>query len=280
MSDTTPADSAGQLEPPAADAPDRLPDPVIRRINRHDVVDALAAGLRDFREAPLYGLFFGGVYTLAGLSIIASLAWLDMAYLAYPLAAGFAMIGPFVASGLYEVSRRRELGEPLSFAIVLWSVWEQRRREMGWMAFVAIFLLIMWLYQVRLMIALFLGLRSFSTLAEFIAVVTSTPEGLMFLAIGHVVGALLSALAFTLTVVSFPLLVDRDHDFITAIIASFRAVAVNPVVMLGWAACVVALMVVAILPMFMGLLVILPVLGHATWHLYRRVVAPLPSSEA
>jgi uncharacterized membrane protein len=98
----------------------------------------------------------------------------------------------------------------------------------------------------------------------------------MFLAVGHVVGALLAALAYTLTVVSFPLLVDRDHDFITAIITSFRAVAANPVVMLGWAACVVALMILASLPMFLGLVIVLPVLGHATWHIYRRVVEPLP----
>lgn len=260
----------------AENDPQRLPDPVIRTVTRHDIVEALAAGLRDFRAAPLYGLFFGAVYVAGGLSILACLSWLDMSYLAYPLAAGFAMIGPFVASGLYEVSRRRETGEPLSFGIVLWSIWEQRRREMGWMAFVAIFLLIVWLYQVRLLIALFLGLRSFSTMAEFMTVLTSTPEGLMFLAVGHVVGALLAALAYTLTVVSFPLLVDRDHDFITAIITSFRAVAANPVVMLGWAACVVALMILASLPMFLGLVIVLPVLGHATWHIYRRVVEPLP----
>jgi uncharacterized membrane protein len=255
-----------------------LPEPTIRRIAKQDIVDALAQGLRDFSAAPQYGLFFGGVYALAGIVIFASLFWLDMAYLAYPLAAGFAMIGPFVATGLYEVSRRRELGLPLSFALVLGSVWDQRRREMAWMAFVAIFLMIVWLYQVRLLIALFLGFRSFATLGEFISVITSTPEGLTFLFIGHVVGALLSALAFTLTVVSFPLLVDRDHDFITAIITSFKAVATNPVVMLGWAACVVVLMVAALLPMFLGLLVVLPVLGHATWHIYRRVVAPLPAA--
>jgi uncharacterized membrane protein len=277
MSQSAQPDTVAPAPPGGSD--NRLPEPVVRLISRHDVVEALAAGLRDFRAAPLYGLFFGAVYTLGGIAIVATLGWLDMAYLAYPLAAGFAMIGPFVATGLYEVSRRRELGQPLSFSAVLWSVWEQRRREMGWMAFVAIFLLIMWLYQVRLLIALFLGLRSFSSIAEFVSVITSTPEGLMFLGVGHIVGALLAALAFTLTVVAFPLLVDRDHDVVTAIITSFRAVALNPAVMLGWALCVVVLMIVASLPMFLGLLVVLPVLGHATWHLYRRVVAPLPPAQ-
>lgn len=254
--------------------PGRVPEPVVRTINWHDLSEAFAAGLRDFAAAPQYGLFFGGVYALGGIAIFASLFWLDLAYLAYPLAAGFALIGPFVATGLYEVSRRRELGAPLSFAVVLGSVWEQRRREIAWMAFVSIFLFIMWLYQVRLLIALFLGLRSFGSLSEFLATLVSTPEGLVFLAVGHVVGAILALLAFTITAVSFPLLVDRDHDVVTAIITSFRAVSRNPLVMLGWAGVIAVLMIAAIAPMFIGLFVVLPVLGHTTWHVYRRVVEP------
>ncbi|MCX7341359.1 MAG: DUF2189 domain-containing protein [Hyphomicrobiales bacterium] len=255
-------------------APQRPADPVIRTVTWADVVDALAAGLRDFAAAPQYGLFFGAIYALGGLAIFGSLFWFELVYLAYPLAAGFVLVGPFAAAGLYDVSRRRERGEPLSFRAVLGSVWAQRRREMVWMSFVAVFLMIIWLYQVRLLVALFLGLRSFSTLGEFLGVLVTTPEGLTFLAIGHIVGAILSAIAFTLTVVSFPLLVDRDLDFITAIITSFRAVAHNPVVMLGWGLCVVVLMIAAIVPLFCGLVVVLPVLGHATWHIYRRVVAP------
>ncbi len=257
------------------DAAIPLPEPVVRRITRHDIVEAVAAGLRDFKAEPAYGLFFGLFYAAGGIAVVACLSWLDLTYLAYPLAAGFTMIGPFIASGLYEVSRRRESGEPLSFPIVLGAVWAQRRRELAWMAFVAIFILIMWLYQVRLLIALFLGFQSFSSPGQFISVVTSTPSGWLFLAIGHALGAVLALLAFTITVVSFPLLVDRENDFITAIITSFRAVAMNPVPMLGWGLCVVALMIAAIVPLFAGLIVVLPVLGHATWHIYRRVVEPV-----
>jgi uncharacterized membrane protein len=102
----------------------------------------------------------------------------------------------------------------------------------------------------------------------------------VFLAIGHLVGAALSLLAFSLTVVSFPLLVDRDVDFITAIITSVRAVASNPAPMIGWALCVVLLLIAGAAPMFLGLIVVLPILGHATWHLYRRLVEPLPEPEA
>ena len=252
----------------------RRPEPVVRSVTRHDIVEAVASGLRDFRTEPLYGLFFGGVYAAAGLLMLACLSLIDATYLVYPLAAGFAMLGPFVASGLYEVSRRRETGAPLSFTIVLGAVWAQRQKELGWMAFVVIFFFMVWLYQVRLMIALFLGLRSFATMGEFIAVLFSTPEGLAFLVVGHIIGAILSLIAFMLTVVSFPILVDRDIDFVTAIITSVRAVMKSPAPMIGWAICVVLLLIVGAAPFFLGLIVVLPVLGHATWHLYRRAVEP------
>lgn len=250
------------------------PDPVIRRIAVHDVVEALVAGLRDFQAAPLFGLFFGGIYALGGLAIFLSLGTLGMPYLAYPLAAGFVLIGPFVAVGLYEVSRRREAGVPLVWGEVLGVVFAQSKRELGWMAFTTLFVMMMWLYQVRLLLALFLGFQSFASFNGFLTVVTTTSEGLLFLAVGNLVGAVLACILFSLTVVSFPLLLDRDVDFITAMITSLRAVAANPVPMLGFAAAIAALTFVAMLPAFLGLVVLLPVLGHATWHLYRRVVEP------
>ena len=150
---------------------------------------------------------------------------------------------------------------------------------MGWMAFVTIFIFIVWMYQVRLLMALFLGLKaSFTTIQQFINVVLSTNEGLVFLIVGNVVGAVLSLVLFSLTVVSFPLLLDRDVDFITAMITSVRAVVTSPVRMIGWAAVIVVLMIVSCLPYFLGLLVTLPVLGHASWHLYRRIVAPVAAA--
>ena len=172
----------------------------------------------------------------AALSSSPCLGWLNVSYLAYPLAAGFVMIGPFVASGLYggKPPPRGRTAAHLSPCADL-CVGNSGRRELAWMAFVSMFIMIIWLYQIRLLIALFLGLQTFSSIGEFIAVVTTTSQGLLFLAIGHVIGAILATLAFSLTVVSFPLLVDRDMDFVTAIITSFRAVALNPLVMLGWA---------------------------------------------
>ncbi len=250
-------------------------DPVVRPVAATDVAEALVEGLRDFQALPLYGLAFGALYAAGGIAIILCLTAFGMAYLAYPLAAGFALIGPFVAIGLYEVSRRRETGQPVSFGAI-WST-IRSRSEIGWMAFVTLFVFVAWMYQVWLLISLLLGPHaSFSTLQEFITVVLTTKEGLLFLAIGNAVGALLSLSLFSLTVVSFPLLLEREVDFVTAMVTSVRAVVTSPMPMIGWAAVIAMLLIVSALPYFLGLVVILPVLGHATWHLYRRIVEPLP----
>ena len=250
-------------------------DPVVRPIAATDIAEALIEGLRDFQALPIYGLAFGALYAAGGIAIILCLTAFGMAYLAYPLAAGFALIGPFVAIGLYEVSRRRETGQPVSFGAI-WST-IRSRSEIGWMAFVTLFVFVTWMYQVWLLISLLLGPHtSFSTLQEFITVVLTTKEGLLFLAIGNAVGALLSLILFSLTVVSFPLLLEREVDFVTAMVTSVRAVVTSPLPMIGWAAVIVMLLIVSALPYFLGLVVTVPVLGHATWHLYRRIVEPLP----
>jgi uncharacterized membrane protein len=254
------------------------PMPQVRKISVNDVIDALAAGLSDFRKAPVYGLTIGAFFALGGLFVIFSAAALNLSYLSYPAAAGFVLIGPFAAVGLYEVSRRLESGEELSWSQILGTMWAQKSRELSWMAFVVLFIQIMWMYQVRLLLALFLGFRSFASFEEFLTEVVSTPEGLMFLAVGHVLGAVLSLILFSLTVISFPLLLEEDRDFITAMITSVRAVVTSPVPMIGWAFVVTAVLIVSIIPGFLGLIVSLPVLGHTTWHLYRKCVV-MPEEE-
>jgi uncharacterized membrane protein len=209
-------------------------DPVVRRITTADIAEALTQGLRDFQARPLFGLAFGLIYVLGGISIVLCVTAFGMVYLAYPLAAGFALIGPFVAIGLYEVSRRRELGQPISYG----GIWRTitSRSEIAWMAFVTVFFFVIWMYQIRLLIALLLGLNaSFSSFKEFMTVVLTTNEGLLFLVIGNLDGAALSLILFSLTVVSFPLLLERDVDFVTAMITSVRAVVASPGPMIGWA---------------------------------------------
>ncbi|MDB5509328.1 MAG: hypothetical protein JWL93_1797 [Hyphomicrobiales bacterium] len=259
------------LQEHAPDAPAAaMPD--VRALTIGDLRQCLRLGIGDFLHAPLFGLFFGGVFALIGNVILLALSTRDMSWLIYPFAIAFPLIGPFAAVGLYEISRRVESGTALAWSGVLSVVWAQRRRELSWMAFVILFVLWVWMYQVRLLIALFLGRMSFATWESFFSVVFTTPDGWLFLAIGHLVGGVLALILFSVTVVSMPLLLDRDYDAVTAMIVSVRAVLASPVVMLGWGIFVTLCVLAACAPAFLGLPLVLPVLGHATWHLYRRVV--------
>lgn len=252
--------------------------PQVRAIGFADIAQALAEGWSDFRRAPQFGVFFGGFYAVWGVLIAAMLTVLDMAYLVFPMSIGFVLLGPFLAVGLYEVSRRLERGEALAWSQVLGVIWLQRQRELVWMAFVMLFVFWVWMYQVRLLLALFLGFKSFSDLAGFLRIVLATYEGVLFLLVGSAIGAVLSLVLFSVTVVACPLLLDREADFITAIITSVKAVTTSGLPMIAWGLAVVALVIAASLTAFLGLLVVLPVLGHTTWHLYRRAVVPATSA--
>lgn len=251
--------------------------PSVNTIAWADVRAAIAAGWEDFRAAPLMGAFFGAVYALGGIAVFLVLRYLGTPWLIIPFAIGFPLLGPFAAVGLYEISRRRERGEPLAWRPILTVVLDQANRQIGWMSLVILFIFWIWIYQVRLLLALFLGLQSFSSLSAFLDVVFYTPEGNLFLLIGTCVGGVLAFILFASTVISMPLLLDRDLDFVTAMIVSFQAVFQNLRPMLGWALLVGGLTVLALLPLFLGLVIVMPVLGHATWHLYRKVIAPAPA---
>ena len=246
--------------------------PEVLKLGFSDISGALRAGFGDFVKAPLFGLFFGGVFAFGGILAVVLLTLFNELWLIIPIGIGFPLIGPFAAAGLYEVSRRLEKGEKLSWRGVLIFVFRQREGQMGWMAFVVLFVFWVWLYQVRILIALFLGFKSPSTLGGFLEVVTGSPEGIMFLIVGTLIGAALSLVLFSITVIAMPLLIDSQRDFVTAMITSVKTVLANPVVMIGWGITVTVLAVAALLPLFLGLLVVFPVLGHATWHLYRRAI--------
>ena len=246
--------------------------PTISKIGLEDLRYALANGARDFARAPQFGLFFGGFYAVGGAILVYGSFVLGMLWLVYPLVIGFALIGPFVATGLYEVSRRIENDRELNWSEVLSVMWSQHKRELGWMAFVMLFVFWIWMYQIRTLVAVFFGSAGFADFQGFLDAVLTTANGWNFLIAGHLAGAIISLVLFSITVVSCPLLLDRDVDFVTAMITSIRSVLQSPLVMLGWGVFVVVAIILSALPGFLGLLIVLPILGHATWHLYRRVI--------
>ena len=271
MTETAKTDPAASATPVETSAR----APIVRTVGLGDILEAVADGLRDFRAAPLYGLFIGGVYTFGGWILILLLVQFGLPFLVYPLAAGFAFVAPFIATAFYAVSRSRERNEPLSWGKLLGSVRGAAGRDLGWMALVTGFSLFIWMDIAALLFFGFLGLKSQSA-TELLREIFTTPMGLLFLVIGNSVGATLAMAVFSISVTSFPMLYDRDIDFVTAMITSVKVVLNNPVPMMVWCATIAALIGVSLLSGLVGLLVVLPVLGHASWHLYRRAIEPAP----
>lgn len=249
------------------------PVPEIRDMPVAMIPAVLRAGWRDFRRAPAFGLFFSGVYALGGIVLWLVLSASGREWWLVPFFLGFPLLAPFAAIGLYEVSRRIEAGEPLEWRAVLGVVFAQKDRQLPSMAVVVLLLFMFWMFIAHMTVALFLGLQAMTN-------VTSDPWGVLLsgngpamLAFGTLVGGAFAAVLFAFTVVGLPLLLDREIDFITAIITSVQAVAANPVAMTIWAATIAGVMFLGMLPLFLGLLVVLPVLGHASWHMYRNLTA-------
>lgn len=256
--------------------------PEIRETSRDDIWQALRAGIADFRAAPAFGLFFGGIYAGAGILIFLQLLVWDRPLWIVPLALAFPLIGPFIAVGLYEVSRRREAGEPLLWDEILAVVWRQRQRQLPYLAFVVLAGFMVWIWFARLMVALFLGRIDYAVYSDPGQILATGP-GLAMLVVGSAVGAVIAFVIFSLSAVSIPMLLERDIDFVTAMITSWNAVMKNLGAMLSWAVLIAGSLFAAMIPFFLGLFVVLPVLGHATWHVYRRTIVPpadLPAGPA
>lgn len=264
----------GGSTPPDNLTPQRRAVIKVNKVTADDIKASLKAGFSDFLARPFTSGFFGLFYAVFGILFVWCLVWLEKIWMVMPAAVGFPLIAPFAASGLYEMSRRLQKEESFGWSEILTVMAHQRKREMGWMAFVTLFVLWVWFYQFRIVLVIVLQDSSFSDLNGFINTVLFTPEGWTFLAIGTCVGAFLAAVLFTVTVVAMPMLLDREIDFVSAMLTSIRVVTENPVVMLTWAAIISVTMLLSMVPAFLGLIFTLPILGHTTWHLYQRAVPP------
>jgi uncharacterized membrane protein len=251
--------------------------PVVRRISPSDLYQSLARGIDDFTAMPSHALFLCVVYPLLGIFLIATALHSALLPLAFPIAAGFALVGPLAAIGLYELSRRREAGLDSASSHALDVL---HSPSLG--AIVALGVLLMAIFLVWLAVADAIYIATFgyhgpASIHEFAHEVLTTSAGWRLIVVGTGVGFLFAVLVLTIGAISFPLLLDRDVGAAVALLTSIRVVAANPLTMALWGFIVAALLVIGSIPFFLGLTVVMPVLGHATWHLYRRAVEPDPN---
>jgi uncharacterized membrane protein len=250
--------------------------PTVRTIGLGDLKDALVGGIDDFLVMPTHAIFLCLIYPIAGLVLARVILGYAILPLLFPLAAGFALVGPFAAVGFYELSRRREAGLDVSWQDAFDVLHSPSR---GAIAVLGVLLLVIFALWIAVAQAIYIGTFGYepaASIPHFLDQVFGTRAGWFLIVIGNAVGFLFAAAVLSVSVVSFPLLLDRDVGAVEAVLTSVRAVAANPVIMAAWGLIVAMLLLLGSIPLFFGLAVVVPVLGHATWHLYRRVVEPSP----
>jgi uncharacterized membrane protein len=253
--------------------------PKVRPVAPQDCFSALREGLDDFFAMPTYPAFVGLFYAVAGIALVAMSSFASALHLVFPLAAGFALIGPFVAIGLYEMSRRRERGLAVrgrdAFAVL------RSPALPSILAFGLLLLMIFaaWIFAAELIYVWLYGPNPPAAAVPFLADVLTTGRGWLLIVVGGLVGFCFAALALCISVVSFPLMLDRDVGLVPALDASLRVTRANPLAVALWGLIVAAALILGSLPLFLGLAIVMPVLGHATWRLYRRAIERDPARE-
>jgi uncharacterized membrane protein len=247
--------------------------PAVRRIGVNDLYDALARGFDDFTANRTDILFLCFIYPLLGIVLARLASGYGFLPLVFPLASGFALLGPLAGVGLNEMSRRRELSGETRWVDVFAVLGSPSIGAIALMGLLLVGLFVLWIIAAEVIYLLTLGAAPHASVGAFLQAVFTTGAGWAMIVIGVGAGFLFALLVFAVSVVSFPLLLDRDTGVNVAVSTSLRVIAANPRVMAIWGAIIVAGLVIGSIPILLGLAVVLPVLGHATWHLYRRAVA-------
>ena len=250
------------------------PLPRVRAITPRDLVGVLNKGIDDFAAMPTHALFVSLIYPIAGLVIGIAMSGLNLLWLFYPLAAGFALIGPVAAVGLYELSRRREQGLDTSWSHAFDLLQADSFRSIAALGLVLLVLFGIWIAVAQTIYWAYFGYVVPESIDNFARQVLTTDAGHRMILVGNAVGFLFALIAFMISVVAFPLLLDRRIGAAAAAATSVKAVLRNPITMALWGLIVAVALLLGSLTFFVGLAVIVPVLGHATWHLYRKVVVP------
>lgn len=237
----------------------------------------LAAGWRDLWAVPRISLSYGAVFAVLAAALVSGLLVAGLESLILALAGGFLLIGPVAAVGLYETSRRLEAGERISFMGVLKRA-ATGPGQLGFLGAILAFAYIVWLQLASLLFMLFFGGKPWPPASDFVPTLLFTAHGLGLLVVGTIVGGILAALVFAISVISVPLLMTRRMDAVTAISTSLRAVWLNPKPLALWAALIAGFMVLGIATIFVGLIIVFPLVGHATWHAFRDMVPDEPGN--
>src|SRR6202140_683749 len=269
----------GNVTPLAQSAQDAAAPIVIRKIQLSDLHEALRRGGEDFKAVPSHAIILCLIYPVLGLMLARTVLGYSVLPLLFPLAAGFALLGPFAALGLYELSRRRALGQQASAWDALDVLRSPSFGAMLGLGTLLLALFVTWIATAQAIYVATFGYEAAAGIPDFAHRVLTTPQGWWLIIVGGGVGLLFAVVALCITVVSFPLMLDRHAGAANAMVTSLRAAARNPVPMAAWGLIVAALLVVGSLPIFLGLAVVIPLLGHATWHLYRKVIAPDPNPQ-
>ena len=253
--------------------------PRVRRFSAGDCFSALKEGLDDFLAMPTYPVFVGLFYAVAGIALFAMTSLGNALHLAFPLAAGFALIGPFVAIGLYEMSRRRERGIAVRGRDAFTVLRSPALPSILAFGLVLLAIFAAWIFAAELIYVWLYGPNPPAAANSFLRDVLTTGRGWTLIVLGGLVGFCFAALTLAISVVSFPLMLDRDIGLVPALDASWRVTLANPFSVALWGLIVAVALVLGSLPLFFGLAVVIPVLGHATWRLYRRAIERDPAHE-